>query len=56
MLAAGEAAAARLVVVEAIDDRGVGSCLHHGSIPAPEHPPRPYRRMKGVRVSLERGE
>lgn len=49
---AGEAAAARLVVVDAIDDNAAGFYRHHGFIPAPEHGRRLYRRMKDIRASL----
>lgn len=50
---AGEAAAARLVVVDAIDDAAVRFYERFGFIAAPEHPRRLYRRMKDVRASLE---
>lgn len=50
--AAGEAAAARLVVVDAIDDTAVAFYARHGFVPAPEHPRRLYRRMKDIRASL----
>lgn len=49
---AGEAAAARLIVVDAIDDNAVRFYERHGFIPAPEHPHRLYRRLKDVRASL----
>jgi predicted N-acetyltransferase YhbS len=52
-VAAGEAAAARLVVVDAIDERSAGFYARHGFVPAPEHALRLYRRMKDVRLSLE---
>lgn len=51
-VAAGEAAAARLVVVDAIDDQATKFYAHHGFIPAPGHPLRLYRRMKDIRASL----
>jgi len=51
-VAAGEAAAARLVVVDAIDDQAAKFYAHHGFIPAPGHPLRLYRRMKDIRASL----
>ena len=51
-VAAGEAAAARLIVVDAIDDNAVRFYERHGFLPAPEHPHRLYRRMKDVRASL----
>jgi len=51
-IAAGEAAAARLVVVDAIDEGAVTFYKRHGFVPAPEHDRRLYRRMKDVRSSL----
>lgn len=51
-VAAGEAAAARLVVVDAIDDQAAKFYAHHGFTPAPGHPLRLYRRMKDIRASL----
>jgi len=51
-VAAGEAAAARLVVVDAIDDEAAKFYVHHGFSPAPGHPLRLYRRMKDIRASL----
>jgi GNAT superfamily N-acetyltransferase len=51
-VAAGEVAAARLIVVDAIDDNAVRFYKRHGFLPAPEHPHRLYRRMKDVRASL----
>lgn len=50
---AGEAAAARLVVVDAVDEDAARFYAHHGFIAVPEHPSRLYRRMKDVRMSLE---
>ena len=52
-VAAGEAVAARLVVVDAIDEDAARFYTRHGFEPAPEHPLRLYRRMKDVRLSLE---
>ena len=49
---AGEAAAARLVVVDAVDDQAAGFYTHHGFIATPEHPLRLYRRMTDIRASL----
>jgi GNAT superfamily N-acetyltransferase len=49
---AGEAAAARLVVVDAIDDDAVAFYRHHGFVPAPGHDYRLYRRTKDIRASL----
>ncbi|MGI8902979.1 MAG: hypothetical protein ACR2IP_04845 [Solirubrobacteraceae bacterium] len=48
---AGEAAAARLIVVDAIDDAAGRFYLHHGFVVAPDHPLRLHRRMKDVRAS-----
>jgi GNAT superfamily N-acetyltransferase len=53
-VAAGEAAAARLVVVDAISEDATGFYAHHGFVAVPEHPLRLYRRMKDVRASLDR--
>ena len=50
--AAGEAAAARLVVVDAIDDTAVAFWSRHGFVATPEHQRRRYRRMKDVRASF----
>lgn len=52
-VAAGEVAAARLVVVDAIDDDAAAFYERYGFIRAPEHPLRLYRRMKDVRASLD---
>lgn len=52
-LHAGEHAAARLVVVEALDDQAARFYQRFGFIPAPEHPLRLFRRLKDVRASLE---
>jgi len=49
---AGEAAEARLVVVDAMQDRAVDFCRHHGFVPVPEHDRRLYRRTKDIRASL----
>lgn len=54
-LTAGESAAARLVVVDAIDEQAADFYRHHGFLPAPEHPLRLYRRIKDIRASLESG-
>jgi len=50
---AGEAAAARLVVVDAINEEAVTFYERYGFAPAPEHDRRLYRRLKDVRSSLE---
>jgi GNAT superfamily N-acetyltransferase len=52
-VAAGEAAAARLIVVHAIDEEAARFYEHHGFIRAPEHELRLYRRMKDLRASLD---
>ncbi len=49
---AGEAAAARLVVVDAIDDQAAAFYARHGFVAAPEHPMRLYRRTRDIRASL----
>jgi GNAT superfamily N-acetyltransferase len=51
-VAAGEAAAARLIVVDAIDDDAVAFYERYGFLSAPEYDRRLYRRMKDVRSSL----
>lgn len=51
-VAAGEAAAARLVVVDAIDEDAASFYRRHGFVPTPEHPLRLYRRMRDIRASL----
>ncbi|MHB8296251.1 MAG: GNAT family N-acetyltransferase [Acidimicrobiales bacterium] len=48
---AGEAAAARLVVVDAIDEAAARFYAHHGFVVVPDHPLRLYRRMKDIRAS-----
>jgi len=52
-LAAGESAAARLLVVDAIDERAAEFYRHHGFITAPDYPLRLYRRIKDIRASFE---
>jgi len=52
-LAAGDAVAARLVVVDAVDERAAGFYRRHGFTATLDHPLRLYRRMKDVRASLE---
>jgi hypothetical protein len=51
-LTAGEAAAARLVVADAVDDAAVAFYERYGFIAVPEHPRRLYRRTKDIRASL----
>jgi len=52
-VAAGEVAAARLIVVDAIDDEAAAFYERYGFLRAPEYPLRLYRRMKDVRASLD---
>lgn len=52
-VAAGEVAAARLIVVDAVDDSAAAFYQHYGFIRTPENPHRFYRRMKDVRASLD---
>jgi len=49
---AGEAAAARLVVVDAVDEQALSFYEHYGFIRASGHDRRLYRRMKDVRASM----
>jgi GNAT superfamily N-acetyltransferase len=51
-ITAGEAAAARLMVVDAIDDEAAKFYAHHGFAAIPGHPLRLYRHMKDIRASL----
>lgn len=50
---AGDAVAARLVVVDAIDERAGQFYRRHGFTASLDHPLRLYRRMKDVRAGLE---
>ena len=50
---AGEAVAARLVVIDAVDDTAVRFSEHYGFLAVPEHLRRLSRRMKDVCASLE---
>jgi len=52
-IVAGEAAAARLVVVDAIDEAAARFYQRHGFTRTPDDELRLYRRMKDVRASLE---
>ncbi len=52
-VAAGEAAAARLVVVDAIDESAARFYARQGFVAVPEHPLRLFRRMKDVRASID---
>jgi len=51
---AGESVAARLIAVDAIDERAAGFYRQHGFTETLGHPLRLYRRMKDVRASLEK--
>jgi GNAT superfamily N-acetyltransferase len=53
-VAATEHAAARLVVVDAIDDTAVGFYKRWDFIEAPGYPLRLYRRVSDIRASLRR--
>lgn len=50
---AGEAAAARLVVVDAVAEDAAHFYARHGFVPTPQEPLRLYRRMKDIRASLD---
>lgn len=50
---AGDAAAARLVIVDAIDEDAAHFYAHFGFLAVPQHPRRLYRRMKDIRASLD---
>ncbi|ORA78801.1 GNAT family N-acetyltransferase [Mycobacterium malmoense] len=52
-VAAGEVAAARLVVVDAVDEEAAAFYERYGLIRVPEHPLRLYRRIKDVRASFD---
>lgn len=55
-VSAGETAAARLIVVDAVDEQAVGFYKRHGFVSVPEHPLRLFRRMKDVRASLDKAD
>ncbi len=52
-VAAGETAAARLIVVDAVDEQAARFYERHGFVRAPDHVLRLYRRMKDIARSLE---
>ena len=52
-VAAGEVAAARLIVVDAVDEAAAAFYRRYGFVQTPENPLRFYRRMKDVRASLD---
>jgi ribosomal protein S18 acetylase RimI-like enzyme len=53
---AGESVAARLVVVDALDDQAAGFYRRHGFTDTLDRPLRLYRRMKDIRASLQSAE
>ncbi|MGO9902938.1 MAG: GNAT family N-acetyltransferase [Solirubrobacteraceae bacterium] len=53
-VAASDNAAARLVVVDAIDDQAAAFYRRHGFIDVPENPRRLFRKMTDIRRTLER--
>ena len=52
-VAAGEVAAARLNVVDAVDEHAAAFYQRYGFVRAPENPLRFYRPMKDVHASLD---
>jgi ribosomal protein S18 acetylase RimI-like enzyme len=52
-VAAGEVAAARLIVVDAVDANAAAFYQRYGFVRTPEYPLRFYRHMKDVRASLD---
>jgi len=52
-IAAGEVAAARLIVVDAVDEDAAAFYQRYGFVRTPQNPLRLYRRMKDVRASLD---
>ncbi len=52
-VAAGEVAAARLIVVHAVDENAAAFYQRYGFVRAPENALQFYRRMKDVRASLD---
>lgn len=52
---ASEIAAARLVVVDAIDASAAEFYRHHGFVPVPEHPARLVQKMSTVAAALDAG-
>jgi ribosomal protein S18 acetylase RimI-like enzyme len=52
-VAAGEVAAARLIVVDAVDEDAAAFYRRYGFVQTPENPLRFYRHMKDVRASLD---
>jgi GNAT superfamily N-acetyltransferase len=52
---ASDVAAARLVVVDAIDDHGAAFYRRWGFIDVPENPRRPFRKISDIRRALDDG-
>jgi GNAT superfamily N-acetyltransferase len=52
-VAASDAAAARLIVVDAIDDQAAAFYRHWGFIDVPENPRRLFRKISDIRRTLE---
>jgi ribosomal protein S18 acetylase RimI-like enzyme len=52
-VAAGEVAAARLIVVDAVDEDAAAFYQRYGFVRTPENPLRFYRGTKDVRASLD---
>jgi len=52
-VAAGEVAAARLIIVDAVDDDAAAFYERYGFARTPENPLRLYQRTKDVRASLD---
>jgi ribosomal protein S18 acetylase RimI-like enzyme len=50
---ASDAAAARLIVVDAIDERAAAFYREHGFMDVPENPLRLYRKVSEIRRSLD---
>ena len=50
---AGESVAARLVVVDALDEQAAGFYRRHGFTDTLDRPLRLYRRMKDIRASMQ---
>lgn len=52
-VAASDAAAARVVVVDAIDERAAGFYRERGFIESPEDPLRLFRKISDIRRTIE---
>ena len=51
--AAADIAAARVVVVDAIDDRAARFYAHHGFVAVPENPNRLVQKMSDIHAALQ---